>query len=206
MESFESLTTPAFHNIDNDFFGQIISGNNTLFDIVSKCSDSVAEEMRQSWLTTTSTEQGKKLYDVLRKESTFLYRFSLRKIRSHYIQVCDVSKLYPKIEVEESLNNLFPNGHRNKETLPDRKLITLSLFFILRYCSKNKLRLPPTVNNTFPGTMALALLVVQYIQGGKDKRKLVGIFKSLTSATSIESWKAIKEIHEQPKNGKLSHH
>ncbi|KAG0247197.1 hypothetical protein BG011_001876 [Mortierella polycephala] len=195
------LKKPNFVLLKKDVFGKAAEAlkNATSFPDLQDCRNSVPTIL-SNWQGTKATTEGRRLHLIVKKErhmlllspsSVFGPKGSSVDIFKHFHKLSKDLGRHTEIEIRQCLDAIFDvSGKRRPDSVPGIPLISLSLFSILRYCSKNRLTLAPMYPNN-PSTISmLARLLVYYLSeptARKDKN-FSTISKLICTLTNAKSF------------------
>ncbi|KAF9177084.1 hypothetical protein BGZ50_009233, partial [Haplosporangium sp. Z 11] len=168
------LKKPNFVLLKNDVFAEAaeVLKESAIFPDRQDSENSV-QRILSNWQGTRKTTEGRRLHLVVKKErqilllspsSAFGGKGSSVDIFKHFHNLAKDFGRYSEIEIKQCLDDIFDvSGKRRPDSVPGIQLISLSLFSIFRYCSKNRLTLAPTYPNTPSTIFKLARLLEYYI-------------------------------------------
>ncbi|KAF9176459.1 hypothetical protein BGZ51_000611, partial [Haplosporangium sp. Z 767] len=206
------LKKPNFVLLKNDVFAEAaeVLKESAIFPDRQDSENSV-QRILSNWQGTRKTTEGRRLHLVVKKErqilllspsSAFGGKGSSVDIFKHFHNLAKDFGRYSEIEIKQCLDDIFDvSGKRRPDSVPGIQLISLSLFSIFRYCSKNRLTLAPTYPNTPSTIFKLARLLEYYISKPttrKDKNfsTISKLICTLTNAKSEEEWVQRQEPHK----------
>ncbi|KAF8981754.1 hypothetical protein BGZ46_002322 [Entomortierella lignicola] len=162
---------------------------------------------------TVRTKEGNKLLRRIKSERSKLLsrrtRMGKIDVLKHFHDLREEFRHYSRKEISDELSAVFflTGGRKPSAKLGD-KLICLSLYAIVRYCSKMKLTPPPIIKNSKSAILAFTCLVAYCLgttrPAGTFKR-ITKIYHNFTDEKTRDGWiKKLNALNNNEKRAKKS--